>query len=603
MEHIRSKGRNKRHSDTGRQEMVLPAGEQENERKFNVAALLILLLFGIYQSILYFGYKVVPNSDFPDFIRTGHELLSLKWPTSFNRAPVLGILQAFLSRIVGGSTPDLTGARLLNALLHPPAVVLMWLVGKKIIGRSAFWLTLIAMINPYVLQMLGDPIAETTLLFFVLLTFYFIFRRSGWAYLFASITMMVRYEGAALIMAAFVMDMIYGENRRRRIYAFLYSVLAAVPLVLWLGATALDWKSQGQTHYLAAFKADYGALFAEPVEERTGWLLHMKLLWQVAFRSLFITTPGASQSTAQILQFVSRSVVALVFAWGVIYGLYRRQWKILALLLFFLPYFWVHQRYPFPALRFHTTIFWIPVLICWYGIKSAWGLINTRNIIWVRTVIAIQFCVILITVVWFVPLLAYMEKLAVYNPASKTIPYAVVGAACIMGLYWLYLYKSREMLTQITIIAILCLIVVSNQFYLVSIVGDGQNEKEFKLLADWYVKNTNCREKLAVYMYKVIELFAPAYKQNFLALPKADNAEEFVKLCRQNKIVYVVWASREGLKKHHEGYRSYNLHITIPFLAYPKNNGPYQFVTQLGSKRGFVNVFRLADENHIISEK
>ena len=204
--------------------------EARSDRYFEIIAVLILLAFGTFHSISYFGHKLVPTSDFPAFAKTGRELLSLQMPTSFKRTPALGLLQVGISYLVGGQTPELTAGRLLNAILHPLIAVLLWLVGKRILGRSAIWLAVIVIINPWIINSMTDPIAETALLFFVLLTVYFIFRRSRWSYLFASITSMVRYEGAALILAAFVIDVMTNKERKARINAFLLSVLASLPL-------------------------------------------------------------------------------------------------------------------------------------------------------------------------------------------------------------------------------------------------------------------------------------------------------------------------------------------------------------------------------------
>ncbi|MCJ7728462.1 MAG: hypothetical protein MUO27_01055, partial [Sedimentisphaerales bacterium] len=59
---------------------------------------------------------------------------------------------------------------------------------------------------------------------------------------------------------------------------------------------------------------------------------------------------------------------------------------------------------------------------------------------------------------------------------------------------------------------------------------------------------------------------------------------------------YVVWATREGYSHgQHTGYQQLGLNKNIAFLDKPRSIGPYEFVTQLGSERGFVNVFRLRD--------
>jgi hypothetical protein len=130
---------------------------------------------------------------------------------------------------------------------------LLWLAGRKIIGRSAVWFAVIAIINPWGLQLLTEAIAETTLLFFIWATFYFIFIRSKWAYLFAALTTMVRYEGVALILGAFVMDMIEGKNKKERIMAFVYASMASIPLFLWLMGTVLSSHGMGTTHYFKVF--------------------------------------------------------------------------------------------------------------------------------------------------------------------------------------------------------------------------------------------------------------------------------------------------------------------------------------------------------------
>jgi hypothetical protein len=88
-------------------------------------------------------------------------------------------------------------------------------------------------------------------------------------------------------------------------------------------------------------------------------------------------------------------------------------------------------------------------------------------------------------------------------------------------------------------------------------------------------------------------MFAPRVAEYIVGLPKADSPEEFVKACYDQNITYVVWATREGLRDEHTAYRQAMLHKNIAHLATPKSTGPYQFVTQVGSEREYVNIFRL----------
>jgi hypothetical protein len=551
------------------------------------------LAFGVYQSILYFDHKIVPISDFPDIVKVGHDLLSFRLPARFKQAPVVGILQALLSYIVGGQHPDLTAGWLLNAILHPLNLILFYLVGRQIIGRSAIWFAIIAILNHWVIYMLTEPIMETTLLFFSLLTFYLIFKRSNWCYVFASITTMVRYEGAALILAAFVMDMIYRSDRGERLRAFLYSAMATVPLALWMLGTILTWEP-GTSHYLnVLFTKKYSEAFATSVEGRTGILMHLNLLWTVGFRPLLMPYPGASDDFAGMVWKLSKTLAIVSFFFGSIYGLCKRRWEILALLIFFIPYFLLHAFYPYPLQRFHTNIFWIALLICFFGLQSGWKLVDRNSRLPKVVIVILQSIVAVILIIWLILLIRYLPKLSSISPRSASLPFAAMLLVGLIFVGRIYIYRYRHLLREFSILALLCLVIVSNQFALVRLVGDGQQDAEFKLLADWYVENAKPGEKMGVYMASVVKIFAPKYAQDIVPLPAANSPEEFVKVCRELGLTYIVWATREGLRDDHTGYRRIGLHKNIAYLQKPQDSEDYQFITQVAAKRGYVNIFCL----------
>ena len=566
----------------------------KRQQYFEIFLITAFLAFGIYQSVLYFGHKVVPISDFPDIVRTGHELLSFKVPTRFKQAPVVGVLQASLSHLVGGQHPDLTAGWLLNAILHPLNLVLLWRVGKRIVGKSAIWFAIIAILNYWVIYMLTEPIIETSLLFFSLLTFYLIFKRSNWCYVAASVTTMVRYEGAALVLAAFVIDMIYRKSKRERIRAFLYSAVATVPLALWMLGTVLTWKP-GTSHYFnVLFTEKYTEVFTDSVESRTGVLRHMRLLWLVGFRSLLMPYSGAGEDFVEILWKLSKALAVVSFFFGSIYGLCKRQWKILALLIFFMPYFLLHALYPYPLPRFHSTIFWIAVLTCLFGLQSSWKLINKDGRLPTAIVLILQALVAIIAIVWLVSLVPYLPKVSRMSPKSASLPYVAIMLVGLIFAARIFIYRAGHFLRELSILAAACLIIVSNQFTLAPFLGDGQRDKEFKQLADWYIDNAKPGEKLGVYMFQVVRIFAPKHAENIIILPKADNQSEFVKACYEEDITYVVWATREGLHKgQHTGYRRLGLDKNIDHLKQGTSIEPYQFVAQVGWKGGYVNIFRL----------
>ena len=145
--------KNKRQKAAGHLEGLQTSEANVRREKYvNVLLLVVLLAFGVYHSFIYFGHKAVPNSDYTAFFNTGHRILLFEHPGSFKRAPVLGILQSSLSYIVGGRHPDLTAVWVLNAILHPFNIVLLWLVGNKIIGCGGKWFSIFSLLFPLVMH-------------------------------------------------------------------------------------------------------------------------------------------------------------------------------------------------------------------------------------------------------------------------------------------------------------------------------------------------------------------------------------------------------------------------------------------------------------------
>ncbi len=105
MHTLRKKSNTANKNHIGKQQLL--SISSVNEKYFEIFLITVLLAFGIYHSILYFAHQVVPCSDFPGFVRVGRQLLSFQLPSSYKRAPVVGLLQATLSPMVGGRYPDL----------------------------------------------------------------------------------------------------------------------------------------------------------------------------------------------------------------------------------------------------------------------------------------------------------------------------------------------------------------------------------------------------------------------------------------------------------------------------------------------------------------
>jgi hypothetical protein len=561
--------------------------DNRQERWFNAAVLVGLLALGIHNSIVYFGFQIVPSPDWPGFVEVGKKLLSFQLPTDYKRAPVLGILQVLLSKLLTGQNPELLAGWLLNAIVYPVTGLLLWLVAKKLIGRAAWFFVIIAMLNPQVIDMLKTPLAETVFLFFIVLTFYFIFKRSQWSYFFAAITTMVRYEGAALILAAFVLDVLSSKNKKQWLMALGCAALASVPLGLWMLGTFVNWQAQGSTHYLKELGSASGGKIV--------FFKYVNTIWSTGFANLFMPSPDVSNETGAALMSVNKLLVGAAFGFGAIYGLYKRRWDILALLIFLVPYVLIHAIEGVVLGRHCMPVLWIVLLICLYGMKSCWGIINQGQRVPKLIVIVCQVLILIPVVIWLISLIDYLPQVLAMSPKSVSVLYVAMAAAVMIFIAGRLLYRARFLWFDTVMLAILCLMVVSNQFSLAYVVKTGRQDAEFKLLADWYAANAKPGEKLLSTMAGTLAIFLPAQKANFIHLSElgAKSPEEFKKRCYEKGITYVVWDSRAAGDPDRRFYNMWGWQ-NMAALSQPRSIDDFEYITTIReSKDRYLYIFRL----------
>jgi hypothetical protein len=322
-------------------------------------------------------------------------------------------------------------------------------------------------------------------------------------------------------------------------------------------------------------------------------LLHIQLLWQVAFQPLFVPYSGASGEFVDTLSKLCKLACIVGLILGCIFSIIRRHWEILMLLIFFVPYFVLHAYYPYPLTRFHTTIFWIAILISWYGLQSIGGFLASKARFPWQATLALKIGVTIAAGLWFVNLAREFGGAATLSPDSASMPYVSMLVVGIIIASRALVEHPIQISRHLCAASMLCLVIASNQFVLVRFVGDGKREIEFKMLGEWFAANGKPDEKLAVYQNDT-QLFAGKNAPNVVGFPKADSPEELMEKLRQQRITYVVWATREGYSHgEHTGYQQLGLNKTIAFLSKPQSVGPYKFITQIGSQRGYVNVFHL----------
>ena len=565
--------------------MLSRAADGAKDVRYEVIVLVVLAAVGVYFSVLYFAHQPVPNPDFTAFVRIGHDLLSFEKPADTKRLPVFGLLVAGLGHVVGGHHPDLTAGWLLNAVLYPLCGILMWRIGKRFVGEASVWLSIIVITNPYLLALVSEPIAEITLLFFVLLTFFVMFKGSRWCYLLGCVTMMVRFEGAALVLAAFVMDMIKRKGKKDKIKSLVCAGAACVPLAGWMLFTSLCGKGMGGGGYVKEMGYDGG--FAEV------FVKYLEMMWQVCVGSLFTVRQDGPEGLAKAIMVCSKVVLSGGFLFGCVWGMVKKQWEVLALLLFLVPYYIIHVLHSFVLPRYCTIAFWIVLLISLYGLQSVWGFVKMPK----RAKVILQSILIVVMLVWMGSLLEFIPKLVPYSPRSGSVPYVLAGAVLVIFAGHVAVYRSRGLMGNIAIVSLMGLMIVSNQFGISRAVGQGTKHIEFKMLAKWYVENVEDGEKMASALPNVLSIYAPKYKDSFVHFSsfKVDSPEAFVRKCYKKKVRYVAWDAVGGRQVGGKYYKLWGFK-NIAILSQPRSVGPYEFVTQIkASESQYINVFRLRE--------
>jgi hypothetical protein len=432
-----------------------------------------------------------------------------------------------------------------------------------------------------------EAIAETTLLFSFLITFYLILKRSKWCYLAASLSTMVRYEGAGLIFVAFLIDIVESKNNKERLKAFLYSAAASIPLAIWLAGTLLHWNSKAGAHYLTELGGQSGNKFL--------LLEFINLTWQVTFGQLIVLPAATSEKSYEVLFLLNKIVISLSFVAGLVYASIRKNWFVLAMAIFLLLYLLIHALHAWLLPRFCSPITWTPMIICWFGIKEVWGWVNKNNRLGNIIPAVLQAILLLTAFFMTMDVYQYLPQMREISKSSYWLPYIVIIMAFAVFAGGVYICGLKSLLRQLTVVFCLLFIVISNHFTLALTVGNGERDLEFKYLVDWYLANAKPGEKMVLSCPWIIETMAPKYKSCFVAVGTIDanDPSEFFMQCLKNNISYAAWDSRVGLKPNDRYYTDWKMANVAP-LAVGENIGPYQFLTQLkAGQRQYINVYRL----------
>ncbi|MHC5121949.1 MAG: hypothetical protein ACYSO7_10670 [Planctomycetota bacterium] len=559
----------------------------------------VLLAMGVYLSIIYFGQKAMPNSDFTAFVQTGRDILHFRMPSSFKRVPVLGILQIAAGQFMFTSPhPILTGALVLNGILYTLSILLLYKVSRFFIAPTgSFCLSLLAAMNPWALVMVVDPIAETAIVFFILLTLYLILSGSRWCYLAAMLASMTRYECFGLIGIALLFDLFSRTSKRQKLMATGIAFAAAVPMVLWMIGTKLTSTNPNSTYFKHFFNVD-----------RNGFDF-LKMLWMTAYSSLLqwpeyiravlIERPSsqqaaeAIQSHESLFQLLWNVVTAVFFVLGVIGVFLKKQWRFIGILLFWAGYVGIHMSQGVLIDRYTLPVVWLTLLTAAYGIGAATTALTVRIPKGFLTAAAVIGAVV--AILWTFQLWPALSQTAKISPASGSVVYAGLLLVAIGLAGKSLICRGRGAVRDGCLFVVVALMIVSNQFPLSMRLGQGDLDIEFRKTAEWYLENTDGTERLATTLPGVVNLFLPEGQKKAIHTSGIAGKDimEFAQSCKQRQVRYVAWDSRLGFAVRDAYYKNWGL-SKIHLLGSGKDVGPFKFIKKIpASERRYILLYKV----------
>ncbi|MHC4929648.1 MAG: glycosyltransferase family protein [Planctomycetota bacterium] len=555
----------------------------------------VLLVMGVFLSLIYFGQKAVPNSDFTAFVQTGRDILHFRMPSSFKRVPMLGVLQVAAGQFMFTSPhPILTGALVLNGILYTLSILLLYKVSRFFIAPTgSFCLSLLAAVNPWALVMVVDPIAETTIVFFILLTLYLILSRSQWCYLAAMLASMTRYECFGLIGIALLFDLFSHQPKRHKLTAVGIAFAASVPMVLWIIGTKLTSTNPNSTYFKHFLNVD-----------RNG-LDFLKMLWMTSFSSLLqwpeyiravlIERPAsqqaaeAIQSHKSLFQFLWNVVMAVFFVLGVIGVFLKKQWRFMGILLFWAGYVGIHMSQGVLIDRYTLPVVWLTLLTAMYGLSN----LTDRLPRAILSVIAVITSII--ALFWTFQLWPALSQTVKISPASGSVVYAGLLLVAVGLVGKSLICHGRGAMLDGCLFVVVALMIVSNQFPLSMRLGQGDLDIEFRRTAEWYLENTDGTEKLATTLPGVVNLFLPEGQKKAIHTSGIAGKDimEFAQSCKQRQVRYVAWDSRLGFAVRDAYYKNWGLNKIHP-LGSGKDVGPFKFITKIpASQRRYILLYKV----------
>jgi hypothetical protein len=575
--------------------MKAPSIEPDhNQKAAKYVAVGLLVVLGLTYSLHFLGHFVLPNTDFAAFLQIGQQWLQFRIPYTMKRAPLFTLITVLAGQFF--STPDryLFGTELYNALMLPTVMVLIYLIGREFLGRAAVWVALLACISPSMVRMSSQPIAELTLVALFAATCLCIRSHIKWAYFFAMLGSISRWDMAGLIPAVALVDLIRNKKWAKTI---IMTALASIPFGLCMILTWMQLRGQsGGAHYIQVLAKDRTFELAADLRYYSSSIC--SFLNALLLESLPSGQARPLKGLNSAVSTVTSLLLVIAFLRGSIAAVIKKRWEMIVMLLAGVPYVMVHAIYPYRVQRFCVPTAWAWLIISAYGTIVFWewfiGKQKPKFLIPVLQLIAA-----VIFVLWAFKVLVTLDYTQRrYCPVIERLA-LISSLVAVTGFFGLQLIRRRKPSMKWLIIpAFLVLGVVSNAATTGLTMGNGQRNANFKRLGLWFLENAEDDDRMITTMPVWMWIYTGLPLERFehiVNIPplEAKDFPAFIEECRKRKITLIAWDSRLVGKPDDLYYKLWGLD-RIKILGKPAERiGPCQLLHILSEGSPGIAVYRI----------
>ncbi|MHC4545203.1 MAG: ArnT family glycosyltransferase [Planctomycetota bacterium] len=569
-----------------------------NKRLAEYVAIGFLVALGLIYSLHFLGHFVFPNPDFVAFLGIGRRWLHFQIPNSMKRAPLFSVITALAGNFF--STPDrnLFGTELYNAIMLPTVMVLIYLIGRKFLGKAAVWVALLACISPWMVRMSSQPLAELTLVALFAATCLCIRTHIKWAYLFAMLGSISRWDMAGLIPAVALVDLIRNRKWSRTI---ILTALASIPFGLCM---IITWKQlQGRpegAHYIQVLAKD--RTFELAADLRFYWRNICSFLNPQLPQPLPSGQLKSFDSLNSAVSVVTAPLLAIAFLGGSIAAVIKKRWDIIVMLLAGIPYVLVHAIYPYRLPRFCIPAAWAGFIISAYGLVTFWrwfvGKQKPKFLIPLLQLIAA-----FVFILWAIETLVVLDYAQTRHcPVIERLA-LISSLVTVGGFFVLQLVRRQKPSTGWLIVpAFLLLAVVSSTATTGFWMGDGQRFANFKRLGLWFLENAKDDDRMITTMAGWMPIYTDLPSERFehianISPQDAKDFPAFIRECRKRNVTLIAWDSRLTGLIDNRYYKLWGLD-RIEILGTPKGEriGPCKLVHIIREGSPGVAIYRIMPE-------